>query len=334
MTKKLLLLPLLLAMLFALNIIVGNVRIPLDAVWAALTDGEVERASWRFIILQSRLPQAATAVLAGSGLAVTGMLLQTLFRNPLAGPDVFGISSGAALAVAVVMLAMGGAVSMAGLSLTGTLAIVAAAFAGAIAVTGIIFLFSTIVYNNVMLLIIGMMVGYISGSAVSLLNFAATAEGVKSYMIWGMGTFGAVSLADLPLFAAVTLSLTLASILLAKPLNAMLLGENYAKNLGVNVKSLRRTLLVITGGLTAVITAYCGPVSFIGLATPHIARLLLRTDDHRVLLPATALCGAVIATLCNLVCTLPGENGVLPLSAITPLVGAPVIVYVILRKRQ
>ena len=334
MTKKLLLLPLLLAMLFALNIIVGNVRIPLDAVWDALTDGEVERASWRFIILQSRLPQAATAVLAGSGLAVTGMLLQTLFRNPLAGPDVFGISSGAALAVAVVMLAMGGAVSMAGLSLTGTLAIVAAAFAGAIAVTGIIFLFSTIVYNNVMLLIIGMMVGYISGSAVSLLNFAATAEGVKSYMIWGMGTFGAVSLADLPLFAAVTLILTLASILLAKPLNAMLLGENYAKNLGVNVKSLRRTLLVITGGLTAVITAYCGPVSFIGLATPHIARLLLRTDDHRVLLPATALCGAVIATLCNLVCTLPGENGVLPLSAITPLIGAPVIVYVILRKRQ
>lgn len=334
MTKKLLLLPLLLAVLFALNIIVGNVRIPLDAVWDALTDGEVERASWRFIILQSRLPQAATAVLAGSGLAVTGMLLQTLFRNPLAGPDVFGISSGAALAVAVVMLAMGGAVSMAGLSLTGTLAIVAAAFAGAIAVTGIIFLFSTIVYNNVMLLIIGMMVGYISGSAVSLLNFAATAEGVKSYMIWGMGTFGAVSLADLPIFAAVTLSLTLASILLAKPLNAMLLGENYAKNLGVNVKSLRRTLLVITGGLTAVITAYCGPVSFIGLATPHIARLLLRTDDHRVLLPATALCGAVIASLCNLVCTLPGENGVLPLSAITPLIGAPVIVYVILRKRQ
>lgn len=328
--KKVLLLLAALAALFVLNIAVGNVRIPLDAVWAVLTGGEVERASWRFIILQSRLPQAVTAILAGSGLAVTGMLLQTLFRNPLAGPDVFGISSGAALAVAIVMLAMGGAVSMAGMTLTGTLAIVAAAFVGALAVTGVIFLFSTVVRSNVMLLIIGMMVGYISGSAVTLLNFFATAEGVKSYMIWGMGTFGAVSLADLPLFAVVTFILVIAAMLLAKPLNAMLLGENYARNLGVNVKSLRRVLLVITGGLTAVITAYCGPVSFIGLATPHIARMLLRTDDHRILLPATALCGATIASLCCLVCTLPGENGVLPLSAITPLIGAPVIVYVII----
>ncbi|MBQ7420956.1 MAG: iron ABC transporter permease, partial [Prevotella sp.] len=186
---------------------------------------------------------------------------------------------------------------------------------------------------SVMLLIIGIMVGYLSNSAITLLNFFATEEGVRSYMIWGMGNFGGVSMNHMPVFAAITILGLLASVVLIKPLNVMLLGEQYAENLGINTIRLRNWLLVVTGILTAITTAFCGPVAFIGLAVPHMARLLLTTENHRLLLPATILCGAAVALLCNLICFLPGENGIVPLNAVTPLVGAPVIIYVLLTKR-
>ena len=323
---------LLIAVLFAFNIFVGSVSIPADDVLRILFDADADvKPSWRFIILQSRLPQTLTATLAGGALAVSGLMLQTAFRNPLAGPGIFGISSGAGLGVALVMLFLGGSFSAGSVSVSGFVAVLVAAFAGAMLVTAVIFFFSTLVRNNVMLLIIGIMIGYISNSAISLLNFFATDEGVRSYMVWGMGSFGGVSTTMLPYFSVITLIAIFASLLLIKPLNALMLGDRYAENLGVNIIRVRNWLLVITGVLTAIVTAFCGPVAFIGLAVPHIARLVLRTDNHRILMPATILTGAVVALLCNVCCFLPGETGVIPLNAVTPLMGAPVIIYVITR---
>ena len=324
---------LLIIVLFALNLMVGSVSIPAGDVVRILMGDETEKASWQFIVLQSRLPQAITATLCGAALAVSGLMLQTAFRNPLAGPSIFGVNSGAGLGVALVMLLLGGGLSVGSVSISGFAAILIAAFIGAMAVMAVIFFFSTLVRNNVMLLIIGIMIGYISNSAISLLNFFATDEGVKSYMVWGMGSFGGVSMANMPVFVSVTLAGLVGALLLIKPLNALLLGDRYAENLGVNILRVRNWLLVVTGLLTAITTAFCGPVAFIGLAVPHIARLLLTTDNHRQLLPATIFCGAVVALLCNIFCYLPGEHGVIPLNAVTPLIGAPVIIYVIARKR-
>ena len=319
--------------LFVLNLIMGSVKIPVEDVVRILLGDETQKASWQFIVLQSRLPQAITALLCGAALAVSGLMLQPAFRNPLAGPSVFGINSGAGLGVALVMLFLGGGLSVGSVSISGFAAVLLAAFVGAMSVMIVIFFFSTLVRNNVMLLIIGIMIGYISNSAISLLNFFATDEGVRSYMVWGLGSFGGVSMSNMPLFASVTLLGLLGALLLIKPLNALMLGDQYAENLGVNILRTRNWLLIVTGVLTAITTAFCGPVAFIGLAVPHIARLLLTTDNHRQLLPATLLCGSMVALVCNLICFLPGEGGVIPLNAVTPLIGAPVIIYVIAKKR-
>jgi iron complex transport system permease protein len=482
--------------LFFANLAWGSVSIPLREVLSILAHPGVDmtpadsyypnetiESMSHYIVMESRLPNAITALLAGAALATSGLLLQTAFRNPLAGPDVFGISSGAALAVAVVMLAFGGNISIAGfsiggflsldgltiggflailisafagamlvmgiitlfsamvrnqvvlliigimvgylassgisllnffssaegmksymiwgmgnmgnvsmaevpyfatvtliglllslllvkplissgaalavavvmlafggnisiagfsiggflsldgLTIGGFLAILISAFAGAMLVMGIITLFSAMVRNQVVLLIIGIMVGYLASSGISLLNFFSSAEGMKSYMIWGMGNMGNVSMAEVPYFATVTLIGLLLSLLLVKPLNALLLGEQYAENLGFNIRRLRILLLVVTGLLTAVVTAFCGPIAFIGLATPHIVRLLIRTDNHRQLLPLTMLMGSVIALLCNALCVLPAGGGIIPLNAVTPLFGAPVIIYVLVKRR-
>lgn len=319
--------------MFLLNLIIGSVDIPLTYVVAILFGKDCAQASWEYIILQTRLPQAITAVLCGSSLAVSGLLLQTAFRNPLAGPSIFGINSGASLGAALVMLAFGGGITLGTVSLTGFVAVLVAAFIGAGAVMAVLLLFAGMVRNNVMLLIIGIMIGYIASSAIALLNFFATEEGVHSYMVWGLGNFGGVSMRQIPLFATATVAGLSLSILLIKPLNTLLLGEQYAENLGINTLRLRNSLLVITGILTASATAFCGPIAFIGLAVPHIARMILNTDDHRQLLPGTIITGAAVALVCNLICALPGENGVIPLNAVTPIMGAPVIIYVIMRRR-
>ena len=334
--RKCLGLGVLIVVLFALNMLIGSVRIPVVDVVSILFGHPAPgvSAAWRYIVLESRLPQAMTAVLCGGALAVSGLLLQTAFRNPLAGPGIFGVNSGAGLGVALVMLLFGGSLSVGSLQLSGFVAVLAAAFIGAMAVIALIFFFSTLVRSNVMLLIVGIMIGYIANSAISLLNFFATDEGVKSYMVWGMGSFGGVSMANMPVFASVTLLGLLGAVLLIKPLNALMLGEGYAANLGINVLRVRNWLLIVTGLLSAVTTAFCGPVAFIGLAVPHIVRLLIVTDNHRILMPATILMGAVVGLTCNLVCFLPGESGVIPLNAVTPLIGAPVIIYVIVKERK
>ena len=318
--------------LFAMSLIVGSVRIPLADVCDILFDKFDGKESWKYIVMENRLPQALTAMLCGASLAVCGLMLQTAFRNPLAGPDVFGISSGAGLGVAIVMLFLGGSVSTTLFTVSGFLAILTAAFIGAIVVTIIILFLSTMVKNSVLLLIVGLMVGYVSSSAVALLNFFASEEGVKSYMVWGMGNFGGVSMNHMLLFALLCLVGIIASIFLIKPLNIMLLGTQYAESLGINIRQIRNLLLVTIGLLTAVTTAFCGPVSFLGLAIPHMTRLLLHTENHQILLPCTILCGAVIALLCNLICYLPGDGGIIPLNAVTPLLGAPIIIYVIVKR--
>lgn len=318
--------------LFILNLVMGSVSIPVEDTFRILMGEDDVKPSWQYIILHSRLPQALTAILCGGALAASGLMLQTAFRNPLAGPSIFGINSGAGLGVALVMLFLGGSISAGSVSLSGFVAVLVAAFVGAMLVMMLIFFFSTIVRNHVMLLIIGIMIGYISNSAISLLNFFATDEGVRSYMVWGMGSFGGVSMKMMPVFATITILGLVGSLMLIKPLNALMLGDRYAENLGINIIKVRNWLLIVTGILTAITTAFCGPVAFIGLAVPHIARLLLTTDNHRSLLPATILMGAVIALLCNLITILPGENGVIPLNAVTPIMGAPVIIYVILKR--
>lgn len=328
--RSYIILSVLLVILFASNILYGAVRIPFGAIAGILFGGEDLNPVCKVILIDSRLPQAVTALLSGAALAVSGLLLQTLFTNPLAGPSILGISDGANLGVALVMLCFGGVVAGTG----GYLAIVAAALLGALAVLSVIIYFSRKVRSNVMLLIIGIMVGYLASSFISILNYYASADKVRQFVMWGMGDFSSVSLDRLPFFAILLLLGIIFSLLLIKPLNALLLGERYASNLGMNVKAVRLEILFCTGILTAVVTAFCGPVSFIGLAVPHIARLLLGTSNHRQLVPVTLLSGSVIALLCNMLTVIPGSGAVLPLNAVTPLFGAPIIIYVIVNRKN
>ncbi len=321
-------------LLFVLNIFLGAVNIPFHDTLDILCGKGSGRESWEYIILQTRLPQALTATLCGGALSVSGLLLQTAFRNPLAGPSVFGINSGASLGVAVVMLFLGGSITAGTVSVSGFLATLLAAFAGSMAVMSLLLLFSMMVKSNTMLLIIGIMIGYIASSAIALLNFFSTEEGVHSYMIWGLGNFGGVSMDMMPAFAMTVIIGLMGALLMIKPLNAILLGDRYAENLGVNTARLRNKLIIITGLLTAVTTAFCGPIAFIGLAVPHIVRMASGTEDHTCLIPGTILTGAAVALLCNLISIIPGDSGMIPLNSITPLMGAPVIIYVIMSKRR
>lgn len=326
-----------LPILFLINLAFGSVSIPLDQVANVLSGGSSGKASWDFIILQSRLPQAVTAIFCGASLAVSGLMLQTYFRNPLAGPSVLGISNGASLGVAIVMLALGGTLGAAGemgtgLKLTGSLMVIIAAFAGAVIVTMLYLVVTRFIKSNLIILILGIMVGYMTSSVVTLLNFFATVENVHSFVSWGMGSFSNVTTAQLPLLCGTSLVGIIIALALTKSFNMLLLGENYAANLGANLGRIRSMVLISTGILTAVTTAFCGPVSFIGLAVPHIARLLINSEDHRVLLPATLMSGAAIAMLCNIISVLP-QQMIIPLNAVTPLFGAPVIIYIILKRK-
>lgn len=314
-----------LVLLLAGNLVYGSVKIPLRSILDILTGGSGGRESWRHIVVESRLPQTVTALLGGAALAVSGLMLQTLFKNPLAGPSILGVSDGANLGVAIVMLYFAAG---------SYFATILAAFIGAAVVLAIILAFSKKVQNNVMLLIIGIMMGYLASSAISILNFQASADKVHQYVLWGMGDFTQVSLDKLPWFCGFSIAGIIASILIVKPLNALLLGESYASNLGVKVPAARIGILAVTGLLTATVTAFCGPISFIGLAVPHVARLALGSSDHRHLLPMTLLWGACIALLCNMLTVLPGTAGMLPLNAVTSILGAPVIIYVVINRNN
>lgn len=333
--KYCLLFSILILILFISNLFFGSVSIPADAVVDILLGKGAEKSVWIDIIRDTRLSLAITALVSGGAIAVSGLLLQTVFRNPLADSGILGISAGANLGVAIVVMLIGGGIgSVNSFDFTYSMSVLIGAFLGAALILAIIMSFASIIKNSIMLLIIGIMIGYLTSSVISLLKFWSTSENVYVYTVWGMGDFANVTLEQLPFYCTVVFICLFISILLIKPLNALLLGERYASNLGVNIKLTRLLLLLCAGLITAITCAYCGPVAFIGLAVPHIARLILGTSNHKSLLPFTILAGSAMALLCNLICILPGASGMLPLNAVTPIFGAPVIIYVIINQKK
>lgn len=322
---------LLLPVLCLLSLLVGSVHISPAEVWAALMGNSDETV--RYIVTESRLPQMCTALLAGAALGVSGLVMQILFSNPLADPSLLGVNSGASLGAAIALLAFGGSFALGGATLSGVLFTVGAAFVGACAVIALIALCSRWLTSNLSLLVAGVMLSFIISSVISLLSFYATSEGVRSFVVWGLGDFSGVSSSHLWLMSILVIVPVCGVRLCATSMNALLLGADYATNLGVNVKRVRTLLLILTGLLTAVVTALCGPISFIGLAVPHVSRMLLRTADHRKLLPAVFVMGADVALLSLILSHLPGEAGTLPIAAITPLLGAPVVLYILVKRR-
>ena len=327
---------LVLLLLFVLNLLLGTVRIPVGSVCAILLGSGEENEIWTNIVLCSRVPQALTAMVAGAGLAVSGLQMQTVFHNPLAGPSVLGISSGASLGVAFVVLLSGslGGVALSRLGYLGDVAMSIAAIVGALAILGLIAYVSQKVKGNVTLLIIGVMIGYLANAIIGVLKFFSAEEDVKAFVVWGLGSFARVSGDQMLLFVTLMAILLPLSMLLVKTMNLLLLGDAYARNLGLNIQRSRLLVIVCSGVLVAIVTAYCGPIMFIGLAVPHLARALYRTSDHRILMPGTMLAGGVLALVCNLLARLPGFEGALPVNSVTALVGAPVIAMVLFRRRK
>lgn len=314
------------------------VSIPLLMLCNIMT-GSVEMGSelWKTVVMTIRLPQVLTAMACGASLSVAGLQMQTIFHNPLAGPSVLGVSSAASLGVALVLLLSGtiGGSTLSRFGIIGNTAITIAAITGALSVMMVIVWLSRKVQGNATLLISGVLIGYIATAIIGVLKAYSSEEDIHAYVIWGLGSFSRVSGGQINVFIGITALLLPLSMLLAKPLNLMLMGDLYALNLGLNVKRARMWIIISAGILTAVVTAYCGPIMFIGLAVPHIARGLFRTSDHRILLPATLLCGMGLALLCNLISKIPGANGVIPINSVTALIGAPIALYVLLkRKRQ
>ena len=321
-------------MLFVLNLRYGSVPIPWNEFWIALFHGDT--STYQAIILDYRLPQAITALLAGIGLSVSGLLMQTLFRNPLADPSLLGISSGASLGVALVVLVAGsfGGIAVNTLSLWSTFGVTVAAFVGAFAVLLLILALSSRLKNMVSLVLVGIMIAYIAGSVTDILKFFSQKEGLHSFVIWGLGSFSNVSKAQLPFFAIAVAVGSIGSFLLFKTLNLLLLGERYAENLGVNIRRSSMLIILVSGFLTAIITAFCGPIAFLGLAVPHIARFLFKSSDHKLLIPATAFIGMDLALFCNLIARLPSFEGNLPINSVTALIGAPIVLWVIFHRQR
>lgn len=335
-TPYFILLTVILFFMFFLNLGLGTVPIPWKSVWNILWDQPGESQMWQNIIWKSRLPQTITAMAAGAGLSVSGLLMQTVFRNPLAGPSVLGISSGASLGVAFVVLLSGhlGGVALSQLGFIGEIAMTIAAIAGALAVMALIVFISQKVPGNVTLLIIGVMIGYIATAIIGILKFFSVEEDIRAYVIWGLGSFSRVSGNQIAPFILLILATLPLSFLLIKTLNLLLLGDRYARNLGLNIKRSRLLVITAAGVITAIVTAYCGPITFLGLAVPHLCRALFQTADHKILMPGVMLTGTVLALFCNLVARMPGFEGALPVNSVTALIGAPVIASLLFSKRK
>ncbi len=321
---------------FILNLLLGSVSIPIDNIIDILLGRDNDNLIWRNIILKSRLPQSLTAMMAGAGLAVSGLLMQTVFRNPLAGPSVLGISSGASLGVACVVLLSGsiGGVALSKLGVIGEVTITLSAIIGSLLIMALIAFVAQKVRGNVTLLIMGVMIGYIANAIIGVLKFFSAEEDIRAYVIWGLGSFSRVSGGQTSVFILLMLVLLPLSFFLIKSLNLLLLGDSYAQNLGLNIKRARLLVIGCSGVLVAVVTAYCGPIVFLGLAVPHICRGLFHTSNHAVILPASLLGGASLALLCNLIARMPGFEGALPVNSVTALVGAPVVMWVLFKRRK
>ncbi|MBP3737906.1 MAG: iron ABC transporter permease [Muribaculaceae bacterium] len=324
----------LLALLAVACLLYGSVDIPAQAVLDVVMGNSSGNVAWDIIVGQSRIPMIATAALAGAALSVSGLLLQTTFNNPLAGPSILGVSTGAGLGVAIVMLATGGTVStLLGTTAGSYIATLLGALVGAALVLVILIAFAAIVKSNTMLLIVGILISYLASSVISLLNSVANEEGIHSYVTWGFGNFSGVSADQMPIYVIIIVMALVATTFMIKPLNALLLGTRYAENLGVNTHRTRNILLLITGVLTAVVTAFCGPIGFLGLVVPHVARFMTATSNHARLIPATILAGADVALLCTLI-SVNGAHGIIPINAITPIIGVPIIIYIIVNRKR
>lgn len=322
--------------LFAiLNLAIGSVYIPFKDVVSILFAGDVHSEVWTNIVKMTRLPQTLTAMACGAGLSVAGLEMQTVFHNPLAGPSVLGISSAASLGVAFVVLLSGsiGGGLMTRFGVMGNAALTLSAIMGAMSVMLLIVFLSQKLENNVTLLIVGVLIGYIASAIIGVLKYFSSEEDIRAYVIWGLGSFARVSGGQVYVFVGIMALILPFTMLLVKPLNILLLGEQYALSLGINLKRARLLIISSAGILIAIVTAYCGPIMFLGLAVPHICRGLFNTADHRVLLPSTLLCGMSLALLCNLIARLPGFEGALPINSVTALIGAPVALSVLLRKK-
>ena len=324
------------ALLFVINLAIGSIDIPMKDVVAILLGNDETSEIWQNIILKSRVPQALTATMAGAGLAISGLQMQTVFHNPLAGPSVLGVSSGASLGVAFVVLLSGaiGNVALSRLGYLGDTALSIAAIIGSLSVMGLIVWISQRVKGNVTLLIIGVMIGYLASAIIGILKFFSPEEDVKAFVVWGLGSFSRVSGDQMVLFVVIMAILIPLSMLLIKTLNLMLLGDEYAKNLGLDINRARTLIILSAGILIAIVTAYCGPIMFIGLAVPHLCRAVFHSSNHRILMPGTMLMGAALALVCNLLARMPGFEGVLPVNSVTALIGAPVIAVVLFRRRN
>ena len=319
-----------------LNLAVGSVAIPFDAVFNILMGGDCDNEVWTNIVLHTRLPQALTAIACGAGLAVAGLMLQTVFHNPLAGPSVLGISSAASLGVAFLVL-MSGSIGwhiVSSFGFFGNTALTLSAVIGALSAMALIVFLSQRVHGNVTLLIVGVMIGYIASAIIGVLKYFSSEEDVRAYVVWGLGSFARVTGGQVWVFLGLVLAILPFGMLLAKSLNMLLLGEQYATNLGLNISRARTQIIIVAGMLTAIVTAYCGPIMFLGLAVPHICRGIFRTADHRILLPGTLLCGASLALVCNLIARLPGMEGALPVNSVTSLIGAPIALWILLKRKR
>lgn len=322
------------------HLVLGSVRIPIAESIRVLFGGTATEPVWQRIILEFRLPRALTALVAGAGLATGGLLMQTLFRNPLAGPFVLGINAGASLGVALVVLAgsslgtnlVAGSGLLAAAGVGGDAIIAAAAILGSAGVLAVVLVVSNRVGNALTLLVLGVLFSYAVNAGVSVLMHFSIPEEIQSYINWTFGSFGGVTAAQLPILALVVTAGLGLTVLLLKPLNALLLGEGYAASMGVRVRLVRLGIIAVTALLAGIVTAFCGPIAFVGVAVPHLARALLRDADHRILMPTTALLGSLVAVLADLTASLPGLRITLPLNAVTALLGAPIVIWVVLRR--
>tara|TARA_B110000908_G_scaffold29766_1_gene35192 strand:+ start:1913 stop:2941 length:1029 start_codon:yes stop_codon:yes gene_type:complete len=332
--KNFILLSVLLLVFFFLNISLGSVSIPFKEIFHTLIGEFTTKESWQTIILDFRLPKAITAILVGSGLSICGLLMQTLFRNPLAGPFVLGVSSGASLGVALLIL---GSSVFGGFILTSSISnwsLAIAASLGAFLVLFAVILAANSVRNTMSILIIGLMFGSLTAAVISVLAYFSEAAKIQQYLFWSFGSLGNLTWSELSVFGSIYLVGILACFAVIKPLNSFLLGENYAKSLGINIKKSRNIILVITSLLTGVITAFSGPIAFVGLAVPHIAKMLFTTSNHKVLIPASAIIGGIVLLICDSIAQLPTSEFTLPINAITSLFGAPIVIWLLIRKKK
>jgi|TARA_B110000881_G_C18553613_1_gene505578 iron complex transport system permease protein len=332
--KNFILLSVLLLVFFFLNISLGSVSIPFKEIFHTLIGEFTTKESWQTIILDFRLPKAITAILVGSGLSICGLLMQTLFRNPLAGPFVLGVSSGASLGVALLIL---GSSVFGGFFLTSSISnwsLAIAASLGAFLVLFAVILAANSVRNTMSILIIGLMFGSLTAAVISVLAYFSEAAKIQQYLFWSFGSLGNLTWSELSVFGSIYLVGILACFAVIKPLNSFLLGENYAKSLGINIKKSRNIILVITSLLTGVITAFSGPIAFVGLAVPHIAKMLFTTSNHKVLIPASAIIGGIVLLICDSIAQLPTSEFTLPINAITSLFGAPIVIWLLIRKKK